>query len=69
MNASKFRAVDLHHSANWFRDLEPMEIDLALGAAKCRRFPARSLITPQGEPADHLLVMWNGRRVISLKPQ
>jgi len=63
MNASKFRAVDLHHSANWFRDLEPMEIDLALGAAKCRRFPARSLITLQGEPADQLIgdVEWPAR--------
>jgi CRP-like cAMP-binding protein len=37
------------------------EIDLILAAAKRRRFSAKSVMTYQNEPADHLLLLWKGR--------
>jgi CRP-like cAMP-binding protein len=61
MNASKFRAANLQHNVEWFRGLEQPEMDLILAAAKLRRFPTRSLMTLQGDPADHLMMMWTGR--------
>jgi CRP/FNR family transcriptional regulator, nitrogen oxide reductase regulator len=61
MTASEFRAVNLRHNVEWFRGLEPREMDLVFAAAKSRRFPARSVITFQGDPADRFLLMWDGR--------
>lgn len=43
------------------RGLRRPEIDLILSAAKRRRFPAKSVMTYQGESADHLLLLWTGR--------
>jgi CRP/FNR family transcriptional regulator, nitrogen oxide reductase regulator len=43
------------------RGLERQEIDVILSAAKRCRFPAKSVMTYQGEPADHLLLLWKGR--------
>ena len=37
------------------------ECDLVLGAARRRQIRSRSVITRQGEPADHLLLLWEGR--------
>jgi hypothetical protein len=37
------------------------DTDLILAAAKRRRFHAKSVMTYQGEPADHLLLLWKGR--------
>jgi hypothetical protein len=34
---------------------------LILRAARTRRFSAKSVITHQGEAADHLLLLWRGR--------
>jgi CRP-like cAMP-binding protein len=57
MNALKFGTANLE----WFLGLEPPEIDLILAAAKLRRFPAGSVMTLQGDPADRLMMMWTGR--------
>jgi CRP-like cAMP-binding protein len=43
------------------KGLKPHEIELICAAARTRRVPAKSAITYQGEPADHLLVLWKGR--------
>jgi CRP-like cAMP-binding protein len=61
MTPLEFRAVDLHHSVEWLRGLEPREMDLVLASAKSRRFPGNSVITTQGDPADNLLLLWDGR--------
>jgi CRP-like cAMP-binding protein len=45
----------------FFRGLKPEETDVILSAARPRRFPNKSIITYQGEPADHLFLMWKGR--------
>jgi CRP-like cAMP-binding protein len=61
MNALEFRAVHAPHKIELLYGLEPREIDLILGTAKPRRFCAKSVMTYQGEPADHLLLLWKGR--------
>ena len=61
MTALAFRAVNLRHSVEWLRGLEPREIDAVLAAAKSRRFPAKCVMTPQGDPADQFLLLWDGR--------
>ena len=43
------------------KGLKQPEIDLILATAKVRRFPAKSVMTHQGEPADHVLLLWKGR--------
>ena len=60
MAASEFRAVNLRHNVEWLRGLR-REMDLVFAAAKSRRFPTRSVITFQGDPADRFLLMWDGR--------
>jgi len=61
MAAVEFRAVHAPHRVGLLYGLEPQEIDLILGAAKHRRCYARSVMTYQAEPADHLLLLWKGR--------
>lgn len=61
MNAGEFRAVDVPHNIELLRGLKPNEIDLILAAGRRRRFPAKSVMTYQGEPAEHLLLLWKGR--------
>jgi len=41
--------------------LQPQEIDLILSAGRLRRFSPKSVMTRQGESADHLLLLWGGR--------
>jgi CRP-like cAMP-binding protein len=60
MAVSRFR-TQVHRDAEWLRGLKPSEIDLILAAARSCRFPAKSVMTFHGEPADHLLMMWEGR--------
>ena len=55
------RAVHAHHRIELLRGLGQKEIDLILAAAKRRRFSAKSVMTYQDEPADHLLLLWKGR--------
>jgi CRP-like cAMP-binding protein len=61
MTALEFRAVNLHRSIEWLQGLEPKEIDLVLASAKSRRFSGKSVMTTQGDPADNLLLLWDGR--------
>ena len=55
------RAVHAPHRIELLRGLGQKEIDLILAAAKRRRFSAKSVMTYQVEPADHLLLLWKGR--------
>jgi CRP-like cAMP-binding protein len=55
------RAVHAPHRIELLRGLGQKEIDLILSAAKRRRFSAKSVMTYQDEPADHLLLLWKGR--------
>ena len=55
------RAVHAPHRIELLRGLGQKEIDLILSAAKRRRFSAKSVMTYQNEPADHLLLLWKGR--------
>ena len=55
------RAVHTPHRIELLRGLGQKEIDLILAAAKRRRFSAKSVMTYQNEPADHLLLLWKGR--------
>lgn len=61
MTVLEFRAADVPPDTELLRDLKPEEIRLILEATRTRRFPAKSVITHQGEPADHLLLLWKGR--------
>jgi CRP-like cAMP-binding protein len=55
------RAVHAPHRIELLRGLGQKEIELILAAAKRRRFSAKSVMTYQDEPADHLLLLWKGR--------
>ena len=55
------RAIHAPHRIELLRGLGQKEIDLILAAAKRRRFSAKSVMTYQDEPADHLLLLWKGR--------
>ena len=59
--------VEVPHSIELLQGLGQKEIDLILAGAKRRRFSAKSVMIYQGEPADHLLLLWKAERVISLK--
>jgi len=61
MSALEFRAVEAPPHIGLFKGLQRQEIDLILAAARARRIRAKSVMTYQGEPADHLLLMWKGR--------
>jgi CRP-like cAMP-binding protein len=61
MSALESRAVNVHPNIELLRGLKRQEIDLIIAAARARRVPAKSVITYQGEPADHLLLLWKGR--------
>jgi CRP/FNR family transcriptional regulator, nitrogen oxide reductase regulator len=60
MSALVFRAVDIP-DIELLRGLNRQEVDAILAAARARRFSAKSVMTYQGEPADHLLLLWKGR--------
>jgi len=61
MSALEFRAVDIRPDIELLRGLNRQEVDLILAAARARRFSVKSVMTYQGEPADHLLLLWKGR--------
>jgi CRP-like cAMP-binding protein len=61
MSALKLRADNGTPNIDLLRGFKRHETDLILAAARVRRFPAKSLMTHQGEPADHLLLLWQGR--------
>jgi CRP/FNR family transcriptional regulator, nitrogen oxide reductase regulator len=55
------RDLNLHHGLEWLEGLDRREIEIVLGAAKARRFRAKSIMTPQGGPANQFLLLRNGR--------
>jgi hypothetical protein len=61
MDAVKPRADSVCPNFDLLRGFKRQEIDVILPAARVRRFPAKSVMTYQGEPADHLLLLWKGR--------
>lgn len=61
MSAWEFRASDAPPEIQLLRGLKPREIDLIMAAGRPRRFPFGSVMTYQGEPAKHLLLLWKGR--------
>jgi CRP/FNR family transcriptional regulator, nitrogen oxide reductase regulator len=61
MSALRPRAGSVCPNIGLLRGFKRHEIDLILAAARVRRFPAKSVMTYQGEPADHLLLLWKGR--------
>jgi CRP-like cAMP-binding protein len=58
--ASEFRAANLPRG-QLLEGLKPREIDLVLSAAKSRWFRAKSVMTYQGDPVTHVLLLWKGR--------
>jgi CRP-like cAMP-binding protein len=61
MTVLEFRTADVPQGTELLRDLKPEELRLILEATRTRRFSAKSVITHQGEPADHLMLLWKGR--------
>jgi len=61
MPAQRFRAVDVPPNTELLWGLEQPEIDSILKAARPRRFSAKSVIKYQGEPAEQLFLLWEGR--------
>jgi CRP-like cAMP-binding protein len=57
---STFQAANIHSDVELFHDLSEPEVDAILAAARRHRFPARSIITNQGESARHLYLLWDG---------
>jgi CRP-like cAMP-binding protein len=55
------RDPNLHHGLEWLEGLDRREIEIVLAAAKARRFPAKSIMTPQGGSAAQFLLLRNGR--------
>lgn len=60
MAASELRGT-APETIELLRGLSRRESDLVLTAARQRQFRARSVITRQGGPAGHLLLLWEGR--------
>jgi len=61
MRVLESRAANPRSNIQLLMGLERQEIDLILAAARARRVSAGSMMTYQGEPADHLLLLWKGR--------
>jgi CRP-like cAMP-binding protein len=59
--ALKPHAGNVSADKDLLRGFKRQDIDLILAAARVRRYPARSVMTHQGEPAEHLLLLWKGR--------
>jgi CRP/FNR family transcriptional regulator, nitrogen oxide reductase regulator len=57
----RLRAVDLPPNTGLLWGLEQQEIDSLLAAARLRQFSAKSVIKYQGEPAEQLFLLWEGR--------
>ena len=61
MTVLEFRAGEAPSNSELLKGLKQTDINLILAAAKTRRFPSKSVMTHQGDPADHLLLLWKGR--------
>jgi len=61
MTAWEFHGIDAPRNIELLRGLKTNETDAILAAGRLRRFPAKSVMTYQGEPAEYLLLLWKGR--------
>ena len=61
MTALEIRAGDAPPHTELLKGLNQKEIDLVLAAARPCRFAAKSVMTQQGRPSEHLLLLWKGR--------
>jgi CRP/FNR family transcriptional regulator, nitrogen oxide reductase regulator len=61
MSALDIRAGNVPPNCELFRGLKRQEIEIILAAARTRRVSARSVMTYQGEPAEHIMLLWTGR--------
>jgi len=61
MTASALRAVKVTLGIELLEGLKSNEVDLALKAARQRKYPARTVMTRQGEPANEIKVLLQGR--------
>jgi CRP-like cAMP-binding protein len=61
MTASAFRAVKVRLRIELLEGLKPQEVDLALKAARQRKYSAKTVMTRQGEPANEIKVLLQGR--------
>lgn len=61
MTATKFHAGDVPPASELLRGLKQKEINLILAAGRPRQFSRKSVMTHQGQPADHLLLLCKGR--------
>jgi CRP/FNR family transcriptional regulator, nitrogen oxide reductase regulator len=61
MSALRFRPVDVPPNTKLLWGLKQQEIDSILAAARPRRFSAKSVIKYQGDPAEQLFLLWEGR--------
>lgn len=57
----EFRSGQAPDKIELLAGLQPQEIDLILSAGRLRRFSPKSVMTRQGNSADHLLLLWRGR--------
>jgi len=69
MTVLQFRRDHVPDEISFFRGLRQQDADVILASGKLRRFSARSVMTHQGEPADHLLLLWRGRARYFLETQ
>jgi CRP-like cAMP-binding protein len=61
MSTLGFGAAAVRHNIELLQGLSNREVDSILAVAKPLRRSAKSVITHQGEPADHLYLLWSGR--------
>ena len=56
-----FRSERAPDDIEFLKGLQPQENSLIPSAGRLRRFPPNCAMTRQGEPANHLLLLWRGR--------
>ncbi len=61
MPATGIAALPASLKSRFLEGLSPRDLDAIRGAAKERRYLASSVITNQGNPADHLFLLTSGR--------
>lgn len=61
MTGMEFHAGNAPPHTDLLEGLSRKEIDLILAEASPRRFAPNSVMTQQGQPAEHLLLLWRGR--------
>ena len=69
MTVLEFRTDHAPPNIDFLRGLKAQEVNLIFAAGKPRRFSARSVMTRQGEPASHLLLLWRGTARYLLETQ